>query len=115
MTTFTEADMTDVDAARQKIIAFQEFLIERFKVYAEMKLDIDVDAVIKQGGGWINVEIVTWERMFDDRFDEIDFYFRDGEQGRGKRHPMPKDFVFSETEDEKDFIEFKRLAKKFDK
>ena len=111
---FTESDYTELKEAHDKLQNFKNFVLDRFKVFALAHEDMDVDARVKQAGGYLTVK-VDEHSLFNENLQEITIYFVMADDRAASTHTaykLPKVFLFKNSEQEEDYAQYLHFKNK---
>lgn len=111
---FTQEDYDRLVDSYAEIQAFRRFILERFKNFAFAHLnEMDVDRLVKQSGGFTRF-IVHEGSIFESGPNFIIIEQMDNDRGPGstRRFEMPKAVLFTTTETEEEYKQFRELKSK---
>ena len=120
MDTPTEADFTRLTEAHAETETFKTFVLDRFKTFALAHLrdhgnPLDVDAIIKQGGGYVTFR-VDEHSLFNTAADDIRIISSTADDRGGRStdtvYALPKAFLFKTSKQEADFAKYLALRAK---
>ena len=111
---FNENDYARIISAFEEINKFKGFVLDRFKVFAEVHEDFKVDEVVTRGGGYVTFEVDD-DSLFNDRAQEIlirkETVGERYDDGMTTTYRLPKVFLFQSSEQEADYAKFLALKK----
>lgn len=111
---FSPADFDRLTTEYNEIQDFKEFVLDRFKAFAAANEQMDVDAEIQRGGGYVTFEIDE-HTLFTD-YKDITIYRKTAGDGRDygsvKSYRLSKEFLFKTSEQEADYAQYLIFKKK---
>lgn len=110
----TREDFVAAQQARLLVADFVDLVLDRYKVYALVHEDRDVDAIIKQGGNFIRYGVHE-RSLFDDSVPDVDIIeHTDNDRGPGSTRvfSFPKTALFETTERERYMQAYLALGRK---
>ncbi len=109
----TEDDFTRAGEALQTIRDFEERVLTRFKSYALANLGFDVDAKVKQSGGYLSFAVqLPLRPATADTFTIVETMASDRGPSSQNHHKVAKQDLLATSERENDMAEFIRLRDK---
>lgn len=101
--------------ANRSLQEFSELLVQRFKEWMLVDGGRDIDAQLRNSGGFMSVKADINSAFVEDKDDYIVYVVMASDRGPSDTKPyrVPRSVIFSRTEAEEEYREFVRLRAKF--
>lgn len=102
--------------AHRSLQEFGELLVQRFKEWMLVDGGRDIDAQLRNSGGFMSVKPNIDSAFVEDKDDYIVYTVMANDRGPSDTttYHVPRSVIFSRTEEEEEYREYTRLREKFE-